>query len=425
MLLQITCPVSQEHDFVVKDAPQVKTTLRDRLVPLRGCIVDIADAVKFIGDTKVQTIEKGASVDAAIKQYCKELHQMIDRRENELLEASAAIVQKNVEALSAQEKSLASSATVVQDLVEFVDQTLENTTDEELMKISDQVLTRIGEVNVKMDMEDAVVPDMHVCLEGKDKITELAQQSTTVYVPPQAISGPGLEGAAAKEPAYIHVHIMNKAPAEVKASLKSLYYHSVSQFKGERNELGTYEIEYTPVIQGQHELEITVDGVAVYNKPLLVRIPPTQLSKPVRIIPVLEDPFGVAINSAGEVLVCVEPGVKVFDKYGQKLRGKYRRGDYNVFSLTGIAVDAADNMYLADGFGCVFKISKAGELLTQVVSRGSGQDLDSSRGVAVMDNQLYVCDQGNNRVQVFSLDLEFISMFGKEGTGDGEFCHHS
>ena len=412
-----------KYDFVVKGAPQVKTRLRDRLVPLRGCITGITDAVKFIGDAKAQTIEKGASVDAAIKQYCKELHQKIDRRENELLETSATLVQNNVEALSAQEKSLASSATVVQDLVEFVDQTLENATDEELMEISDQVIKRIGDVNVKIDMEDAAIPDMHVRLEGKDKIAELAQQSTAVYVPPQAISGPGLEGAAAKEPAYIHVHTVNKTPAEVKASLKSLYNHLVSQFKGERNELGTYEIAYTPINQGQHELEITVDGVAVYNKPLLVRISPTKLSKPVRIIPDLSEPTGVAINSAGEVLVSEERGVRVFDKYGQKLR-KYKRYEFGIISPTGIAEDAAENMYVADSIGYMFKISKAGELLKQVGKRGSGPgEFKIPRGIAVVDNQVYVCDHLNSRVQVFSLDLEFIRMFGERGTGDGEFWY--
>ena len=415
-----------KYNFVVKGAPQVKTTLRDRLVPLRDCSTGIADAVKFIGDTKAQTIEKGASVDAAIKQYCKELHQIIDRRENELLKTSAALVKNNVEALSAQEKSLASSATVVQDLVEFVDQTLENATDEELMEFSDQVLKRIDEEGLKqttLDLTPLEISTVNVCFENQVKIIETVQRS--IYVPPRAISGPGLEGAAVKEPAYIHVHTVDEAPAEVKASLKSLYDHSVLQFKGERNELGKYEIAYTPVIRGRHELEIIVDGVAVYNKPLLVRIPPTQLSKPVRIIPDLKEPVGVAINSAGEVLVCEgEGGVKVFDKYGQKIR-KLKRSEFNFDNPFGIAVDAADDIYVAEA-GCSYisKISKEGELVKEVGDYGSGPgELDTPRGVAVVNDQLYVCDEGNHRVQVFSLDLEFISMFGKKGTGDGEFFH--
>ena len=410
-----------KYNFVVKGAPQVKTTLRDRLVPLRGCSTGIADAVKCVGDAKTQAIEKGASVDAAIKQYCKELHQIIDRREIKLLEASAAIVQKNVEALSAHEKSLASSATVVQDLVEFVDQTLENATDEELMEISDQALKRVNEENIKQ-ATIYIRPDVHVRLEGMDNIAELVQQSTDVYTQPRAISGPELERPIVNEPACIHVHTVDDTPAEVKASLKSLYDHSVLQFKGEQKELGTYEIAYTPVIRGRHELEITVDGVAVYNKPLLVRIPPTQLSKPVRIIPDLIHPYCMAINSTGEVLVSGYDTVviHVLDKYGQKVR--IIEG-LQFDMLTGLTVDAADNIYAAGhSRHCISKISKEGELLKEVGHYGSGPgELSKPLGLVVVDNEVYVCDQANNRVQV--LDLEFIRMFGKEGTGDGEFFH--
>ena len=412
-----------KYDFVIKGAPQVKTTLCDRLVPLRGCSTGIADAVKCVGDAKTQAIEKGASVDAAIKQYCKELRQIIDRRENELLETSAAIVQKNVEALSAQEKSLASSATVVQDLVEFVDQTLENATDEELMEISDQVLKRVNEENIKQ-ATIYIKRVVHVRLEGMDKIAELVQQSTEVYTQPRAICGPELEGAVVNEPACIYVHTVDDTPAEVKASLKSLYDHSVLQFKGERNELGTYEIVYTPVIQGQHELEITVDGVpaAVYRKPLLVRISPTQLSKPVRVIPDLIRPYCMALNSTGEVLVSgyATVVIHVLDKYGQKVRNI---GGLQFDMLSGLAVDAADNIYVAGhSRHCISKISKEGKLLKEVGCYGNGPgELIKPLGLAVKDRRVYVCDQGNHRVQVFSLDLEFIRMFGKLGHGDGDF----
>ena len=36
-------------------------------------------------------------------------------------------------------------------------------------------------------------------------------------------------------------------------------------------------------------------------------------------------------------------------------------------------------------------------------------------------NELYVCDSGNNRIQVFDLDLNFKRSFGRKGTGKGQF----
>ena len=42
-------------------------------------------------------------------------------------------------------------------------------------------------------------------------------------------------------------------------------------------------------------------------------------------------------------------------------------------------------------------------------------------GVTVYDNQVYVCDRGNHRIQVFDLDLNFVRSIGSYGNGRGEF----
>jgi len=41
--------------------------------------------------------------------------------------------------------------------------------------------------------------------------------------------------------------------------------------------------------------------------------------------------------------------------------------------------------------------------------------------VKVHQNQVYVCDFNNNRIQVFDLELSFISSFGTKGTGHGQY----
>ena len=46
---------------------------------------------------------------------------------------------------------------------------------------------------------------------------------------------------------------------------------------------------------------------------------------------------------------------------------------------------------------------------------------DITRGVTLYDNQVYVCDQDNNRIQVFDLDLKFVNAIGSHGKGKGEF----
>ena len=43
------------------------------------------------------------------------------------------------------------------------------------------------------------------------------------------------------------------------------------------------------------------------------------------------------------------------------------------------------------------------------------------RGIKVHQNQVYVCDYCNDRIQVFDLELLFITSFGTKGSGQGQF----
>lgn len=59
-----------------------------------------------------------------------------------------------------------------------------------------------------------------------------------------------------------------------------------------------------------------------------------------------------------------------------------------------------------------------------VGSGGEGSKLgefSSPRGVQVYQHQLYVCDCGNNRIQVFDLELTVTTSFGIERSGQGQF----
>ena len=77
-----------------------------------------------------------------------------------------------------------------------------------------------------------------------------------------------------------------------------------------------------------------------------MKIPPTQLGRPVRVLGGLDRPSGVAVNSAGEVLVTERKKIAVFDKKGKKLRDIKMPMD--AVDLYGIATDEDDNIYVTD-----------------------------------------------------------------------------
>ena len=71
----------------------------------------------------------------------------------------------------------------------------------------------------------------------------------------------------------------------------------------------------------------------------------------------------------------------------------------------GIAIDDADNIFVSSEHK-LQKFTSSGELIKCVGQRGSKEwEFIDPRGVTLYDNQVYVCDRDNHRIQVFGLDL--------------------
>ena len=96
-----------------------------------------------------------------------------------------------------------------------------------------------------------------------------------------------------------------------------------------------------------------------------------------------------------------------------------------VFSYPkGIAVDAAGDVYVTDGWNNdVQKFTADGAFLLRWGGAGTGDaQFDSPEKLAIdEDGYVYVVDGGNNRVQKFTPDGTFVLKWGSEGTGDGKF----
>ena len=77
---------------------------------------------------------------------------------------------------------------------------------------------------------------------------------------------------------------------------------------------------------------------------------------------------------------------------------------------TDVTWDSEGNIYVSDGYGNsrIVKISSAGKWLKTVGTYGSGQDqFITPHGIcADSQNNIYVADRGNRRVQVYNADLK-------------------
>ena len=136
-------------------------------------------------------------------------------------------------------------------------------------------------------------------------------------------------------------------------------------------------------------------------------------------------PYGIAFNSHQEMIVseCGGSRLSIFDIRGQKIRTFGSHGDRpdQMIQPAGIATDDTDNIYVGS-WHKLQKFTSRGELIKCIGRKGSKEgEFDVPRGVTLYDNQVYVCDSYNHRIQVFDLDLNFVRSIGSLGKGRGEF----
>ena len=266
------------------------------------------------------------------------------------------------------------------------------------------------------------------------------------------VSGPGLQSATASHPTHVIVEVSDSSgrplpwqqnvtaelvlqstsqatptsggrwPWSKKTLPKSDQPPAVAAISPSR-----YEVSYTAVRRGQHKLHVRVNGSEINGSPftMTVNLDPTQLGSPVGVVTDLISPYGIAINSCGKMVVTERGGhqVSVFDIRGRRVRTFGSRGDRpeQMILPAGIAVDDVDNIYVSSCHK-LQKFTSSGELIKCVGRRGSKErEFAGPRGVTIHSNQVYVCDCGNHRIQVFDLDLNFIQSIGSHGKGRGEF----
>jgi sugar lactone lactonase YvrE len=144
-------------------------------------------------------------------------------------------------------------------------------------------------------------------------------------------------------------------------------------------------------------------------------------------------PAGIAINSIGNVFVgdMGNNRVQVFESDGTYLDqwGVNGVGNGQFKGASGVAIDSQDNVYVTDfGNNRIQKFTSTGDYITQWGSGGSTAGLfnvpidlaiDSHDLVYVTDT--FVTTTSNHRVQIFTNTGQYLAQWGTKGPNPGEF----
>ena len=349
-----------------RQLPEAKKRLTQHLDPLRETRVTLSCAVKEIQTTRSEVEAQGHSVATRIENSFDELQQVIEHRKQQLLTEAASNTTRKLDRLSGQEKSLSTTSALVQSVIEYAEQCIEHSADDEIMCMQAELQSRIDrEIEEQQkegkNLEPVEEADMAVevsCVEELKQLCQTKAKITQLPFDPSkcTVTGKGTQNAEVSKVSEVTVrtNLANGKPTKqkcvVECHLKTLADGSTTKCKVDAIKGGEYRIQYTPTVRGRHELTVTVNGVEVANSPfpVFVSIHPNKLGKPVRVIPGLKGPTGVAITSEGEIVVSELSGdVVALDRKGNRLRS-IKRSDHNLKKPRGVAVDGDDNIYFVD-----------------------------------------------------------------------------
>jgi DNA-binding beta-propeller fold protein YncE len=128
------------------------------------------------------------------------------------------------------------------------------------------------------------------------------------------------------------------------------------------------------------------------------------------------DPEGLPVFWLGrtpEAIDYLESNVEHLEKGGngaaKEIHPKGRVGEFN--RPTDVAWDSQGDIFVSDGYGNsrVVKVSPKGEWLKELGTWGSDQDqFKTPHGIAAdAQNNIYVADRGNRRIQVYDSNLNY------------------
>ena len=147
---------AHEFEFVKKMAPQYKKTLKDSLTPLARIQTNISAATKEIKKVEKEVSEQHKSVTGTIQRSFNQLHEILRKREKQLLDSASELKQQKLDSLGAQRKGFALATSDIQGLMEFIERSVTNATDEEVMLLQKDIQEKIREQREKHERIDLV-----------------------------------------------------------------------------------------------------------------------------------------------------------------------------------------------------------------------------------------------------------------------------
>ena len=434
-----------------------KEEITSSLEPMEKQVTTIKKALALIEQCCGEISDQQAATEDNIHVTFRRLREVLTVRETELIGQLYKTTRNKLKVLAAKRDQIETTLAQLDSCLHFMRESIKAGNESDVLMMKTNTVHQVKELTTPFQA-DTLKPNTEADLifSALADLTAMCQSYGQVFASgsPDPLkcytTGKGLEVAVVGEKSTAILHAVSYEGKSCEEPIKSLECELVSEITGtrascivEKRGQSQYDISYQPTIKGRHQLHIKVEGQHVRGSPssVAVKSPVEKLGTPILTLGGVSEPWGVAINQRGEVVVSAVGGhgislfglsgeklcVSVFDPSGEKFLyfGTYGSGQGQFDNPCGVAVDYEGNILVADRHNCrIQKFTAEGQFLA-AIGEFPDQLFHLPAGIVFnkVNNKVYVVNNENHYVQVLNSDLTFSSIFGKKGSGKGQFTH--
>ena len=416
--------------------------LRECLSPVEGNKEALKKVLSALAEREGEIRERGEGVLEEIHEMVEEMMNVLRESERKLIEQAKRVTDDKLKVLSEQMKSAEMSLSLLEDVEDYVEQSLKTGSPEQVLRSKKQMMEHMSEVIAQINVEELHPKEKADFVLSKD-IKSLHHIGDIVTYSSTALQQCRVKKVGRITPAgkSVSFSLSMEAPDSslLSVPLSSLRCSLVPVGKGDQpihttvtttsTDPGVYRIQCSPSTNGTHAVKVQVYDVQLEDTSLVIPINPyLDNITPVYTITELNHPWGVAVSDDNHVIITEWSGhcVTILDREGKKMKslgGEGGSGDVKFSCPCGVAI-TADKFILVSDKHRIQKISMDGYLIASVGKWGSRPlQFNSPNGIAIspITGQVYIADVGNHHIQVLNPDLTFSHSFGSKGSANGQF----
>ena len=417
-----------KYNLIADSFTKHKEALEKSLNPVKGKIEGLKKVLSALAEREGEIRERGEGVLEEIHEMVEEMMNSLRRAERKLTEQAKRVTDAKLKVLSEQMKSAEMSLSVLEDVEDYVEQSLKTGSPQQVLRSKKQMMERMSEVTGGINVEelhpkekvDFVLSKDFKSLHDIGDIISL-QQCRVKTSDRIALAGKAISFSLSIE--IPHLPFLCVPLSSLRCSL-------VPVGKGHKpidttvtttsTDPGVYRIQCSPSTSGTHTVKVQVYDVHLEDTSLFIPFNPyLDNITPVRTITKLKGPWGVAVTDDNHVIITERDRhcVTILDREGKKVKslgGEGGSGNVKFSSPRGVAI-ISDKIFLVSDNHRIQKISMDGYLIASVGKFGSGPlQFNEPDGIAIM-GKVYIADSSNHRIQVLNYDLTFSHLLGSQG----------